>query len=435
MELSTINYSKFINTVNSRRRPMITRELTKQVYNATGPVISLAEGMPNAQTFPFDSINFSLKDGSSFSIEGEELDMALQYLPTQGHPKLIKCLKDFHCRIHRPPVWHRSDLIITNGSQEGISRVIEMCIEEGDSVIVQNPLYSGTAIILNPYKPELIPIDQDEFGIKPTMLRRVLKQRKKLSMTNKNIKMPKLMYLNPTGANPTGTVMTLERKQAVYKIACEYNILILEDEAYQFLHFMEHIPPSFQSMDTEGRVLRFDSLSKIVSSGLRIGWVSGPKELIHAIELQMQAGCLHPSSLSQTLAYKLLNHWGYDGFMARMESIQDYYRVRRDITIAAMERHLTGLCYWSVPDAGMFVWIEVLGLTDVYDMLMTFGIKKGIVFVPGHAFMADSDQACNFIRASFSKVDPEKIDSAMASLAQLIREEQERLRLKLENCT
>lgn len=121
--------------------------------------------------------------------------------------------------------------------------------------------------------------------------------------------------------------------------------------------------------------------------------------------------------------------------MKRTEQIQDFYRVRRDLTIAAMERHLTGLCYWTVPDAGMFVWIEVIGLSDVYDMLMVRGIKKRVILAPGHAFMADSHQACNFIRAAFSKIDPTKIDQAMASLAELIREEHERLRLKLENCT
>lgn len=100
-----------------------------------------------------------------------------------------------------------------------------------------------------------------------------------------------------------------------------------------------------------------------------------------------------------------------------------------------MERHLKGLCDWAIPNGGMFVWIKVRGVSDVYDMLMTRGIKKQITFVPGHAFMADPTQACNAIRASYSKATPKQIDKAMKLLAELIREEHLLLRRKLENCT
>lgn len=100
-----------------------------------------------------------------------------------------------------------------------------------------------------------------------------------------------------------------------------------------------------------------------------------------------------------------------------------------------MERHLKGLCDWSVPTGGMFVWIKVRGVSDVYEMLMTRGLKKHITFVPGHAFMADPTKACNYIRASYSKATPKQIDRAMKLLAELIREEHLLLRRKLENCT
>lgn len=141
-------------------------------------------------------------------------------------------------------------------------------------------------------------------------------------------KMPKIMYVNPTGkksqtntkqnknsplthlpgSNPTGTTMPLERRQEIYRICCQYNILILEDDAYCFMHFLEENVPSFLSMDTEGRVLRFDSFSKVLSSGLRLGWVTGPKPLVKIIEMHIQSSYLHSSTLSQVRVVK--SFWG-----------------------------------------------------------------------------------------------------------------------------
>lgn len=135
------------------------------------------------------------------------------------------------------------------------------------------------------------------------------------------------------------------------------------------------------------------------------------------------------------MTYNLLSNWGFEKFMAHLESVRTYYKSRRDCTLAAMDRHLKGLCDWSAPSGGMFVWIRVRGVSDVYDMLMTRGIKKSITFVPGHAFMADPAEACNYIRASYSKVAPNRIEKAMGLLAELIREEKELVRRKLENCT
>lgn len=123
--------------------------------------------------------------------------------------------------------------------------------------------------------------------------------------------MPKIIYINPTGSNPTGTTIPAERRREIYKICSQYNILILEDDAYCFMNFSDELVPSFLSMDTEGRVLRFDSLSKVLSSGLRIGWVTGPKPLIQNIELHVQSSYLHSSTLSQVRisCRKYLSHF------------------------------------------------------------------------------------------------------------------------------
>lgn len=152
---------------------------------------------------------------------------------------------------------------------------------------------------LKPFKATLIPIDQDQDGMVPDLLEKALEDWKAKCSEDSTLRMPKMMYINPTASNPTGTTIPLERRKKIYEICCRYNIIILEDDAYYFMHFLEEEVPSFLSLDTEGRVLRFDSMSKVLSSGLRIGWVTGPKQLIQNLELHVQSSYLHSSTLSQ----------------------------------------------------------------------------------------------------------------------------------------
>ncbi|XP_018321016.1 kynurenine/alpha-aminoadipate aminotransferase, mitochondrial-like [Agrilus planipennis] len=433
---TTMDYRNFIKPFSGRRRPNITRELTKLNYNAPKEAISLAEGMPNEATFPFEKITVQLKDGSNFTLRGPQLGSALQYLPTRGYPPLVKTLSEFTYYVHQPPNWEARELIVTNGSQDGLSKCIEMMLEEGDPILVQNPLYAGIEGILKPFKASLIPVPQDQNGIIPIMLKNALEDWKKRCTADKELKMPKLIYLNPTGSNPCGATIPLERRKEIYKICCDYNIIILEDNAYYFIHFNGPSPPSFLSLDTEGRVLHFDSFSKVLSSGLRLGWVTGPSVLIQNLELHIQSAHLHSSTLSQVMVQNLLKTWGFEKLIAHFGTVCSFYKIRRDCTVAAMERHLKGLCDWVVPSGGMFVWIKVRGVGDVYDMLLNRGVKnKHVTFVPGHAFMADPNQACNYIRAAFSKASPKQIDKAMSLLAELIREEKVLLQRKLSNCT
>lgn len=154
---------------------------------------------------------------------------------------------------------------------------------------------------LKPYKVNLIGIEQDKYGIIPKKLVEALENCKAKYTEEGGGKMPKVIYLNPTASNPTGYTMSTERKKEIYKICCKYNLIILEDDAYYFLHFLDEQPISFLSLDTEGRVIRFDSMSKVLSSGLRLGWLTGPKQLVHYIELHIQSSILHSSTLSQVI--------------------------------------------------------------------------------------------------------------------------------------
>lgn len=430
--MSAIDYGYFINAISARRRPALTREITKRQYNGPKDQISLAEGVPNEITFPFESIAVTLKDGSKFDIKGQELASALQYIPTQGYPPLLKCVKEFTQKIHNPPGWDKYEMIITNGSQDGMSRTLEMILEENDSMLVQNPYYAGTEAIVKPLNVNVIGIDQDQFGIIPQKLVDALENCKKYTEEGGG-RMPKVMYLNPTASNPSGRTIPTDRKREIYQICCKYNIIILEDDAYYFLHFLDEQPVSFLSLDTEGRVIRLDSMSKVLSSGLRLGWLIGPKKLVENIEIHISSCIIHSSVLSQVILENLFRKWGINGLLSYFEKVAAFYRVRRDFTIACMEKHLKGLCEWEIPTGGMFIWFKVLGVSDVYDMLLTRGLKKHITFIPGQNYMADPAAACNYIRASYSKATLKQIEKAMQTLAELIREEHLLLRRKLDS--
>ncbi|XP_033220045.1 kynurenine/alpha-aminoadipate aminotransferase, mitochondrial-like [Belonocnema kinseyi] len=413
-----LDYAEFKTEVAKRRRSAPTRELTKIAFSTPHSVISLAEGMPNEETFPFAEITVKLKDGAEFTLEGEELGAALQYLPSQGFPPLLEAIREFQRRAHAPPLWESRDVVIVAGGQDGLSKSLEAIIGYGDPILVQDPFYPGAEVVIAPHEAELIPIRQDDEGVDPECLREILRTREASRK-----KMPKLMYINATGANPTGTVMPLERRKEIYRIACDYNFLILDDDPYHFMYFTEEAPKSFLSLDTEGRVIRLDSFSKVLSSGLRIGVITAPAPLVASVELHMQSSHLHATTLSQVILYKLLKIWGYERLMDHFRSIRSIYKERRDAMVVFAEKHLRGLADFSQPSAGFFLWIQVRGVSDTWKMVMQRGVTHGVLLAPGAAFMADPSKPCNAIRASFAKASYKEMNLALERLALLIKEE------------
>jgi len=405
------NYAQFFSKLSLNRKPSVIRELTKVLATAPKEMIPLSGGFPNAATFPFKKITIDTTTDNQFVLEGSKLQSALQYLPTPGLPALVKWLKELQEFAHGPPT--ATDLVVTSGSQDGLCKAIEMLMEPGSAVVVEEFIYAGTLTIMNPYQPQYMVVQSDSKGMIPESL--------KTTLANSDLK-PKVLYVNPTGANPTGTVLTQERKAEIYQICSDHNLIILEDDPYYFLQFSENRPPSFLSMDSEGRVLRFDSFSKVLSSGIRLGFVTGPPPLIERINLHMQASVLHASSLSQVIAYELLNQWEIKGFLEHVDYIEDFYRRRRDLMVDAASKHLDGLCQWSVPDGGMFLWMKVPEISDTWSMLMQRGLEKNIMLLPGKGFMPVGEHSC-YMRAAFSVAQEDKFDVAFERLAQLIKDE------------
>ena len=294
-------YAKFLSPVSARRKPSAIRALQPLV--GLPGMISLGGGMPNAKFFPFKSIDFTLQDGSVLKSTDADVKEALQYSPTPGISELVARLKVLQEVEHAPK--QPFTVAVIPGSQDGLTKIFDMLIhDQSDNVLVEGPTYSGTLAYLEPKGCGLITVKTDHLGLNPENMRNILDNWD----TTKSGKKPRLLYTIPTGSNPTGASMNLERRIEVLKIAQEHDLLIVEDDPYYYMQYAPERVPSLFSLDPDGRVIRTDSLSKIVSSGIRVGFVSGPSELVDAMSLHNQASIMHASGLSQ-LAVLMVLRW------------------------------------------------------------------------------------------------------------------------------
>jgi len=196
------------------------------------------------------------------------------------------------------------------------------------------------------------------------------------------------------------------------------------DDPYFYLYYgAAPRYPSYFALELEGpevgRVLRFDSLSKILSAGIRIGFASGPEPLLTAIDQHTATSNLQTSSLTQAIVTKLLTAWGHDGFMAHTVGVAAFYMAKRDIFAAAMDKHLAGLAEWAVPEAGMFFWFKLLAGDDSRALIETRAFANGVLALPGTVFLPNG-RATPYVRASFSLTPPEDVDTALARLRSAI---------------
>lgn len=423
-----MNYTRFLNRLSLARKPSPIRILTAILQQSSPDMISMAGGMPNPQTFPFTEASFKLRDGTVIDVDQTLMNQGLQYSQTPGIPSLLEWISGLQSKVHNPPTYKndrhvgKMECLITNGSQDGLCKVFEALVTEGDKILIEQPSYPGTLAITGPLKADLLAVNSDDQGMDPGHLRKVLSRWSLSDASRPDSGVPKLLYCIPNGGNPTGSCLTLERKKEIYRIAQEYDLMIMEDDPYFYIQFTKPYIPSLLSMDVDGRVIRFDSMSKLMSSGMRIGVLTGPKPIVDRVQLHMQCSVMHASGLSQVVLIKLFQQWGYAGFLEHAEKTAAFYEMKRDQCLSAAEKHLKGLAEWSVPTGGMFLWLK-LKVKDTKRMIEVKAKEKNVLFVPGSVFMIDDTQPCSYVRASYSTATPEQMDLAFQRLAELIKDE------------
>lgn len=411
-----------------RRRPSAIRSL-QPLLREPG-MISLGGGMPNPALFPIKGLSFSMQDNQVVELPTRLVEEALQYSATSGLPELLGRLRNVQASEHSPPA--DFSMSMGNGSQDLLAKAFDCVLNEGDAVLLENPTYSGALSAMAPLDLKYVCVETDGGGLVPEHLRNVLSAWDPAERGPR----PRVLYTIPTGSNPSGVSLSENRRDELYSICREYDVLILEDDPYYYLQLGRRRRRSLLSRDVDGRVLRFDSFSKVLSAGMRCGVLTGPSVLVEKINLDMQACLLHPSGLSQAFMLQLFRHWGVGedgaasplgGLETLMNSINDFYCSQLAAFEAAAAKHdLRGLgVTWQTPDAGMFVWLRCAGVEDTGPMILEEAREAKFLMVPGSAFIPHNPPSSH-VRAAYSTATPEEIDTALGRFAHLLRQRRRR---------
>ncbi|CAF1146411.1 unnamed protein product [Adineta ricciae] len=411
-----IDYARFLSRAALRRQPSAVREATQLFARSPPSTISFASGSPNTSLFPFKDATITLTDDTTIHLDSSAMAKALQYLPTPGQEDLLQWLKKLQNRYHSPIDFKRYELCITNGSMEGLSKVFELILNYAEPILVDSPCYSGSLDCLRGFGADVISINTDANGMSAQSLHEILS-----NWSDPNT-LPRVLYTIPNGSNPTGASMNLERKKEIYAIAQKYNLIIIEDDPYYFLQFQKP-DPSFLSMDTDGRVIRLDSMSKVLSAGMRLGFVTAPVPLCHKLVCHQQVTSMHASALSQMVALKLFEKWDLSGFHQHTERIAEFYGKQKTLMVNAIRKHLKGMVTFNEPKAGMFVWLKVNGVEDTRKLIYEKALAQEVLLLPGSAFFYDQSKTYPYVRVSYSISTPEQIETGMARFGKVLREE------------
>ncbi|KAJ2455646.1 hypothetical protein GGF42_003398 [Coemansia sp. RSA 2424] len=436
--------------------------------NPTLAMINMAGGVPHPSTFPIMQLRATVKSPSSPSAppnrestfelvkscrnqSTESLDELLQYGDGCGVDSYCAFLRSYTQRVHRPQYadW---GVIASCGNTDAIGKAVSLFCEPGDSILVDRWTFPGALSSLAAAKVMPAPVPMDGEGMIPEALDTICQAWSGSAP-------PRAIYLVPTGQNPTGTTMSLARRKAIYAVAQRRNLAIIEDDPYYFLQLppvvasaadhgaqphsrhgaesvdqAQDLVPSLLSLDIDGRVIRLDSFSKILAPNLRCGWITAPSYILDKIQILNESTILQPSGLSQGLISKLLNDtWGFDGWEAHLRDLRAVYTLRRNLFIQAVDMHLAGLVEYTVPTAGMFLWMKInLGsaATDPTAMPRLLGSMKkcGVMMAPDMPFSSTgpatgaSEPAADgvperYLRAAFALVDTDMFEPALKRLA------------------
>lgn len=372
------------------------RALAKRI-TAVPSIVSFAGGMPSPETFP--SGEFARAFDAVLAREGKQ---ALQYGPTDGYLPLREwiaaSLSSAGARFTPEQV------LITSGSQQALDLVGKVFVDPGAPVAVESPTYLGATQALGLYEPDFVEVQCDADGLEPEDL--------ELLLTSKT---PRLLYVIPTFQNPTGRTLPLRRRTRLAELCAARQVPIVEDDPYRHLDYGGRAHQTLASI-TPDNVIYLGSFSKILSPGIRLGYVVAPVPVLRKLEMAKQASDLHTSTLIQRVVHEIVRGSFLDGHVAACRSL---YLKNALAMNAALAGHLDGVASWIRPEGGMFQWVELDERIDG-TRLLDDALAAGVAYVPGAPFYAVRRRE-NVIRLCFSTTGPEQIERGIAALAALVR--------------
>lgn len=398
--ITVSNFTYRRENVFADRLKAIPKSFIREILKVTSQpeIISFAGGLPNPATFPVEAVS-----AATAKVLADDGSSVLQYAVTEGYKPLREYIAGRYKQRFGMTV-RPEEILITNGSQQGLDLIGKLTINPGDGIVLETPSYLGALQAFAAYDPRFLTVPLPETGIDTDALQAVCEENNRV----------KLMYCIPNFQNPTGISYTDGVRRAVADIAQRYPMLVVEDDPYGEIRFLgESLPPIKKYLPEQ--TLLLGSFSKIIAPGLRMGWIVAPTYIIEKLVVLKQAADLHSNYLSQRVIYQFLQDNSIDDHIATIRSL---YRRQRDFMVSMIEKYFPESVRITRPEGGMFLWAtlpEGIDAKAVFDI----AIREKVAFVPGAPFHLKGVGA-NTMRLNFSNSDEEKIERGIAILGGIL---------------
>jgi 2-aminoadipate transaminase len=368
-------------------------------------VISLAGGLPDTSSFPPETFAAQMT-----RIAQESAAEALQYGPTEGFEETKHCIREvMEAEGMRPDP---EDIIVTTGGQQAIDLVTKTLVDPGDPVICEAPTYPGAVPVFSSYEADVIQVPCDEDGMRIDELEAVL------TRLDVEGRLPKFIYSVPSFQNPAGVTLSADRRRRLVEIARTREVLVVEDNPYGLLRYEGEPQAPLYQLDGGDYVIYVGTFSKILSPGIRLGWVVAPPPVLEKIGLGKQATDLCTSTLTQ---YFVLEYFAEGRWREYISDLIGIYRHRRDAMLEALERHFPPQATWTHPQGGLFVWATLPDYIDTGDLLAK-ALRENVAFVPGQAAYVDGRGASS-MRLNFSGSTQDEIAEGIRRIGRVVWEQ------------
>ena len=377
------------------------REILKLASNPE--VISFAGGLPAPELFPVEEMK-----KVALAVLEEQGRAAMQYSATDGFPPLREAIAE---RMNRKLYTNvtADSILVTNGSQQCLDFMGRVFLDEGDKIIVESPSYLGALNAFKAYGPEFIEIPTDEDGM-------IMSELEKALAANPDVK---FIYVIPDFQNPSGRTWPIERRKEFMEIINKYEIPVAEDNPYGDLRIKGEAIPSIKSMDKDGLVMYSRTFSKILAPGIRVGYISAPKEIIGKIVVCKQVADVHTNIWAQMLAYNFMKD---NDIEAHLASLRVIYKHKLELMIEQIEKNFSSQIKFTRPEGGLFIWCTLPEGSDMTGFCKKAVAEYKVAVVPGNAFMvSESDKTASF-RLNFSTPTDKQIIDGCEKLGKLSKE-------------
>jgi 2-aminoadipate transaminase len=360
-------------------------------------IISFAGGLPSPATFPVERMKAAYD-----KVLSETGKVALQYGPTDGFAPLREWIA--HSLSTEGTKILPEQILMVSGSQQALDLIGKVLIDEGSRVLVETPSYLGALQAFSVYRPEFASVATDDDGLVPSSIEGVA------AVANR----ARLLYSLPNFQNPTGRSLSVARRRELVETCARLGLPLIEDDPYGALSYSGEPMPKMVAMNPDG-VIYMGSFSKVLTPGIRLGYVCAPLPLVRRLELAKQAADLHTAQLTQMVVHEVVK----DGFLdEHIPTIRTLYANQCQAMLDAMAEHFPPSVSWTKPEGGMFIWVTLPKQIDAMKLLNT-AIASRVAFVPGAPFYANEGET-NTLRLSFVTVPPERIREGIAILGKLI---------------